>query len=386
MSKTKIIVEQIYPGIESTLKKPQDLKKYMNVISKYIDTNSEKLFTPYPSERLFFLDSDKNAIFNCTTMSSKEIASVIKGSEYIKDSWKILNDPVNIASILIARFLMIHKKEKELKLSLTFFSCYQYALLYHKYLKYGANENVMMYTINSLTNKYKIKQVGTLYQTLEHIVMKCHDTYKDELLKGTDAGIATYVSGLRVRINDFLKNITNEYTNNFKNQNYMNVDVDDMSEENFKMADSDSYAVKRIADSAVNKLVTYGPDMELAKIAAQLSNVSQNEIREVVLKVCDKSTDDIHRLTVLILQLFLIENSKNNLNEIHMQKFISQCLDIYKKSNTTDKIVIEIKDILDKWLTLYSVKYKKTNREGTLSNFRKAMFIYFVLHIQINTR
>ena len=161
----------------------------------------------------------------------------------------------------------------------------------------------------------------------------------------------------------------------------MNYDSDDYSEENYHIADNLSYQIKRITDATVLKLNTYGPNMALANLAAQITQVSQNEIRNVITHLTDKDTEDVRKLCELILILFL-SDPKNDLSSIRTQEFLLTSIEIYKKSNTNDKVILDMKDILSKWLTKYSPKYNKTNRQATLSNFRKSIFVYFVLYIQ----
>ena len=57
------------------------------------------------------------------------------------------------------------------------------------------------------------------------------------------------------------------------------------------------------------------------------------------------------------------------------------CLQIYRRSNTTDKNIIKIKAILDKWLKDLGLM-DKTNRTATIVSFRKALFTFFVMEIQ----
>ena len=381
----KVIVGNLYSTVENNIKQKKIMDELFIHISKYFDYNSDKIFNALMTEKVLFLNSDKESVYTASGLNPSQIRDTIKKSEYIKDTWRILNEPLNTASILIIRYLTIAKKHDELKIFLTYYSFYFYSSIYHKYLPYGANESIMAYTINNLSNKFKIKQLGSLYKVIEHTAMTCHEKYEKELIRGEDGDLAKYVSGLKVRINDFVKNIKNEYTINHKNNKFMNYDVEDKSEENYREVDNTSFAVQRISDNATNKIMVNGPDMRLSKIAAQLSQVSQSEIRNVILQLSDDDIDNIHRLCELILQLFLFD-PKNSIEDVGMSKFLMECMEIYKKSNTNDPMILEIKEILDTWLMKYSEKYKKTNRAPTLSNFRRAIFTYFVLHIQINTR
>ena len=57
------------------------------------------------------------------------------------------------------------------------------------------------------------------------------------------------------------------------------------------------------------------------------------------------------------------------------------CLKIYKRSNTTNKNVIKIKAILDKWIDEVGVK-ENTGREATVLNYKKSFYTFFVLSIE----
>lgn len=380
-----ILIDDLYPTVEKTLSNKAVQQELIKNISYYFDKNSEIIHDIGIAQRIFFLNSDKEYIMNAAGLDNITIKNSIKKSKYIKGAWKILNEPLNIASVLILRYFTIKKDDKMLIPFLMYYSFYFYASLHYKYLPYGGNEDIMKYTINNLTYKFKIKEYGSLYKAIEAVVMKSHETYKDDLIRGEDGDLAKYISALKVRLNDVVKNIKNEYTINYNKQNYMNSEGDDYSEENFHEADNTSYNIRRIADSSLMKLMTYGPDVQLAELTAQLSQVSQNEIKNVIFHLSNNDSDDILRLCELILQLYLFE-SGNTTQDIYTNKFLSGCLEIYKKSNTNDKVVLEIKEILDRWLKKHSDKYKKTNREATLSFYRRAIYIYFVLHIQTSNR
>lgn len=379
-----IIVDNLYAKVVKNISKPDVKRKLAKAISEYFDENSEIINDIGISKRLFFLNKDKEAIFEAAGLDPKEIKDVIKQSEYISDTWKVLTEPLNIAAALLIRYFTI-SKDKMRDIFIVYYSFYFYASLHFKYLKYGANEDIMAYTINNLSYKFKIKETGSLYETIKAVVLKSHEKYAKDLVKGEDGDFAKYISAIKVRLNDVVKNLKNEYTKNYNEKNYLNADQDDYSEENYHDADNTSYAVKRISDASLMRLMTYGPDMRLVSMAAQLSEVSQSEIRNTVMHLSNNDAADISALSELILQLFLYDN-ENSIDQVSSKKFLVKCMEIYKKSNTSDKTIIKIKAILDKWLKRYSVKYRQTNREATLSNFRKAIFIYFVLHIETSSR
>jgi hypothetical protein len=95
----------------------------------------------------------------------------------------------------------------------------------------------------------------------------------------------------------------------------------------------------------------------------------------------EKSPSEIRELINLILQVYLFDD-KNSVDEIRSKKFIVHAIDLYKKSNTNDELVIKIKSILDQWLKENSDNYAKTQRKATLTNFRRALYYFFIFTIQ----
>ena len=74
-----------------------------------------------------------------------------------------------------------------------------------------------------------------------------------------------------------------------------------------------------------------------------------------------------------------LKDNKNSINSVGSKKFFSYVYEIYSKSNTKDKTVLDIKDILDVFLNKHSNKYSKTERAATKGAYRKALYLYFVL-------
>ena len=134
---SKILSDNLFPTVEKSLKNPSNINLLISSARKYFNTNATTVFDSGLTNRIFFLDTDKKAIFKASGLDPKNIKDVIKSAPYIKDSWKIMNEPLNTVSALIARYLTIQRKEKELTVFLTYYSFYFYTSVYHKYLPYN---------------------------------------------------------------------------------------------------------------------------------------------------------------------------------------------------------------------------------------------------------
>ena len=378
--------DNIYPVIDGSLKSNSHvIVEIQNIVSEYLDRNMNKLSTSGPIYRTLFLDNDKNAIFKATGTSPELVNRVIKESAYIKNHWRNIASPFNVVIALLISWAKRHKKEDFSVYLVMYLVLSMYPSLHSKYFPYEPNPQIMDYTINNLSNKYKIKQQGTIWNALLDTAIVCDKTYSQNIVRATDKDITDYIEAMKTRLNALLKKIKNEFTKNYNDKNIIGVEKDNEDKDNFSMAESNSYAVERLANSVSLKIAINGVDPKIVQIAAKLNDIAVNDLRTTVTQmVTDKeNSKDIKKVIGDILLLFLTD-TRNSITEIRSNKFILECLKIYKKSNTGNKIIIEIKKYLDKWLAKYSDRYKASNRTATLNSFRRALFTYFVFTIQAN--
>lgn len=378
--------DNIYPVIDGSLKSNSHvIVEIQNIVSEYLDKNMNKLSTSGPIYRTLFLDNDKNAIFKATGTSPELVNRVIKESAYIKNHWRNIASPFNVVIALLISWAKRHKNEDFAMYLVMYLVLSMYPSLHSKYFPYEPNPQIMDYTINNLSNKYKIKQQGTIWNALLDTAVVCDKTYTQNIIRATDKDITDYIEAMKTRLNALLKKIKNEFTKNYNDKNIIGVEKDNEDKDNFSMAESNSYAVERLANSVSLKIAINGVDPKIVQIAAKLNDIAVNDLRTTVTQmVTDKeNSKDIKKVIGDILLLFLTD-THNSITEIRSNKFILECLKIYKKSNTGNKIIIEIKKYLDKWLAKYSDRYKASNRTATLNSFRRALFTYFVFTIQAN--
>jgi len=378
---SKLFLDELYPKVEYHLKQNSISMNLQRHIIKFIDKNSEVLYHNAPSKRLYFRDIDKEIVMKLCDFTPKEISNVIKKNEFIGTTWRTLNQPHFWILLLAVKFYMENKKEKEMYQTLVFLTLCFYSSIQYKYFRYEPNENIMAYTINNLSNKYDIKKFGTVFKMLFETCKGNHEFYINELKSGDDLGLRTYISGLRTRINSKIQNIFDEFEKVRKQGLYLNLDEENQDEENFHEMDNASFQIVKISEKVTLKILTGRIEEKLLRIAAQNNGINVNSLRTAVYNIIDKKNHEVKDFIVLILQMYLI-TGKNEVKSISSKKFILECINTYSKSNTVDKTVLQIKSILDKWLIDCSEKYVKTNRVASKSNFRKAIFFYFIFIIQ----
>lgn len=379
MANNNVLLTELYPTVEKSLSNPKNTKDILNAVNSFLDRNAEKLTTVGPVHRIIFSEADMKKLYDAIGTGPNEIKRLIEKSTVIKSQWQIMNNPFNSAIAMTIRYAML-KNQKLLQPLLIYLTMSMYPSIHKKYFDFEPHENIMNYTINNLSNKYKIKQQGTIYNALVDTTKNCYDNNLNKLKKGMDKDIVDFIMDEKTRLNSLIKNISKEFYANHEAGKYLNTESDSFEEDNYHESDSNVYAINKMSNQVVLKLVVDGPDMKIVNLSAKLCQVSVSELRNYVsTMIVSEKREDITEIVNSILFLYLFD-SQNTLDEIRTNKFLIYCSEVYKKSNTSDENIIKIKKILDKWLEDLGT-YKKTQRLATINNFRRSLYMFFVMTI-----
>ena len=380
---TSVILANIYPKVEQAFTSEETQRKFSAIVASYVDRNVNRLSTAGPSKRTLFSDMERNKVYDLIDFDPKVCKAIVKQSNYIKASWKIVNDPFNLVMMMILRYAKLNKLDQINQLAVTYLTLSMYPSLHYKYFKFEPNEAIMQYTINNLSNKFKVKQVGNILQALVDTTALADKTYDKNIRHANDKELTDYINAYKTRLNSLIKKIRDAFEKDYRSGNYMNTERDNEDENDFKTSDSNSLLIQRIVDQVVLKLSVNGPDSRIVDISAKMNQVSVNETRNTLNQLTQNKDEsvNIRALCESILYLYLF-NGENHVNDLNGSKFLTFCLAVYKKSNTNDENVIKVKSILDTWIEKYSETYRKTQRVATLNNFRRALYTFFVFTLQ----
>lgn len=380
---TSVILANIYPKVEQAFTSKETQRKFSAIVASYVDRNVNRLSTAGPSKRTLFSDMERNKVYDLIDFDPKICKAIVKQSNYIKASWKIVNDPFNLVMMMILRYAKLNKLDQINQLAVTYLTLSMYPSLHYKYFKFEPNEAIMQYTINNLSNKFKVKKVGNILQALVDTTALADKTYDKNIRHANDKELTDYINAYKTRLNSLIKKIRDAFEKDYRSGNYMNTERDNGDENDFKTSDSNSLLIQRIVDQVVLKLSVNGPDSRIVDISAKMNQVSVNETRNTLNQLTQNKDEsvNIRALCESILYLYLF-NGENHVNDLNGSKFLTFCLAVYKKSNTNDENVIKVKSILDTWIEKYSETYRKTQRVATLNNFRRALYTFFVFTLQ----
>jgi hypothetical protein len=257
----------------------------------------------------------------------------------------------------------------------------------------------MDYTISNLSNRYILKQTGTIQGMIEHTVMVALlGEYGDKKAKGMDTelkrcndkDVLDIVYAIEHRISENVKKIAQLFYENHKNEKFIFKESDVVSEEEYHVSDSTSYAINRVtmAVSAsiigsgfdkvtvINRAISLNPGTSAKKLVAMLDTIVEEDRKSISGFISD------------ILTLFVYKGTGNKIEEIRSMRFLSEALQIYK-SNAQDEITERVKEKLRQWIDMTSVKYGRnfiSKGKTSIDTYKRAIYTCFIFKIMESTK
>lgn len=383
----------ILRGFEARVKKavsnPAALSAALSLMQKYFDVNHSIIFDNSPGQKLIFAIRDQNAIFDLTGIAPEEVASFIetdlkghvKEFGYVNkrgEAFVLLNDPFTMLSWLVIRQLCIEKKDRQMEIVIMYLAIKFFSSRQRRSFPFQPNPNIMSYTINNLSNKFKYKQLQNNYNVIKDTVMVSHATYKDILIKGTDEAYLSYIPQMENRIGKIINAIAEEYYRNREQKNYLNTEKSFDDEGDVVDGGNISDTIHQLAEAVLHDFVSQKINMGLTKMVSEKNNIPFTTVYQSLNEIRIKESPET--LTTLYKQLFNIisDADKTAFERVCSADFITTAMRQISISNTTNVDLIAIKSTLDRLLNDHCSKYASTNRIPTRMAYRNAVYSYFV--------
>ena len=372
----RILVNEVYPILSENISSHINDIKMIN--SKFIQKNNDTLTMVGPMKNILFTDTIKNELMTAFGLTNDVVKKAMLKSRDIINDAKVIN-PFNISCALALKY-GLEKKNKDLINNLTFLLTMSfYPSVYSKYYQYDPNKTVMEYVVANLSNKYKLKKIGLLNYLIE-MGKTCLDNHTANLLKGDDKAFVKLINDIKSRLNQFMKNIRNEFDIAYKNNKAILTFTTDFSGDEYKVADNVSFTISNCTQNALQALVMRSDSTTLiVKYSANIVNFSVNELRNILWRMTSegKLLVELEKIIESIL-IYYLQDRAMNPNTIHSNNFLTYSLELYKtKTNTQNKIIMKHLDTIMKELDIYT-NYPKQNSQLII---RKAIYIFIVMTI-----
>lgn len=384
MKMTSVIKNNIYPIISKALDKNKT--KYKKNIKEFIEDRSKELYDIAPYTRIPFSQTDIDKFFKSIGVSEREIKQELTKTYYwnMRFNPQAAKDPFTVSMIMVIRYFILKDDRTNAEISsiyLAFSGRFYPSIHYGKFPKVQPVEykHVMDYVVNNmLTQKFDLKREGSVFGAIKSICITWLNTYDKIFRNPDDEDVADLIQQLHGRIKSFMNNIASLYYKAYEEGNYISYDSDSESDENYRIADTDSLKAERYVENTMNNINSNNIDMEICGMASD-SNVKVVEVRSIIESI--QSDPDnvpiIKELLRIIISEYMINSKTKNVASLD---FVTKS--ISPKPNTKNKNIIRQKEIIESWLDENSAQYRKRkSREATKSSYYKSILKYYVLLI-----
>ena len=385
MQDTTSIKDSIYPAVETALKNNTNLNNWRRFISKFMQTRQKELFSNMPSKQMYYSENDVQEFFKSTGIDRKIVKEGIKNTYYFKMANfnpSYAKDESTVALLCMVKYFKDNKDDKNLELALInmSFSGKYYPSIFFKHYRFEPAEYVMEYVItHMLSQKYDIIKYGNVIGAIKSVSKTWHETYNSRFNSFHDEDCTYLIQQLHNRIDSFISNIADLYYKAYEDKDIISYDTDDMSDDNYHIADNDSYKVERITQATMKTINTKGINYRNCKISSN-DNVKFDELKSIIEMLVNNDSNQplIKEYISILITLYFVQ-TKNR--EVKHTDFI--IFAVKPTPNAKNKYVKRRKELLDQILINNSEYFmRRRARPATEAAYYRAVNTYFALTIQ----
>ena len=385
MKDTTSILDKAYPEVERALSIKNNITKWKQFMSKFIQSRQKELYSNMPSKQIYYSADDVTNYFNSTGIDKKVIISAIKETYYYKMASfnpSYAKDESTIALLCMVRYFKKEKMNNELNLALInmAFSGKFYASVFYKAYRFDPVEYVMDYVVNNmLTAKYELIKSGNVIGAVKSIADTWISAYDSRFKDFTDEDCAYLIQQLHNRVDSFMHNIAVLYYKAYEDKDYITYDSDNISEDDYHLADNDSFKLSKSVEAAMNEITSKGVDYTNCNRASN-NDVKFNELKQILESILNNKENLllIKEYITILVALFFRDSKVKDVRDL---SFISYS--IKTTPNSKDKYILRKKELLDLILTNNSEQFlRRRSRAATEASYYRSINAYFALTIQ----
>ena len=383
-----ILYDRFYHRIENVIKQQKNLVTLRQIFGEIISRNNEALSSSVPDKAVFVDNRIERKYFTLLEIDPKEILQALKDSDYIKDEWQTVKNPMYISLILLVIYFNNNKKTDMVDQTMFICSLYMYRNVRSKYFKRTSEStiNIMNYTISRLTYKNDIKKYGSIMKLIgkktEIFLNNWLVERKSEVTGAvSDDVICKMINDNHRRYSTVMNNFYAEFKKDSLSGNYLNVDQDINEDDKFIESDNVSFMVEKNTQKVMNTFIlsSYPNPLILQHTVAIENGCSINNLRNMM-NYLHANEKEMERLIRIILQIFLFEYKKKT-DDIKTADFLTIMRTHYKKQTDNNANLNDLKRGIDNVIQGSGLG-KKITRAATLNDCKKALLLYILFFIQ----
>ena len=385
MKNTTVFRDSVYPVIEKYMK--TNKRKYDNHVKKFIKDRITELNETGPYSRIIQNESQKEEFWKDTGLDKKEISNFMCHTYYANMSIKPVaaKDVYTMTLLNIVRYFYMNNMKKDLEMAMIHlsFSGKCYPSVHYNSFPILPYPHVMDYVINNkLSYKYDIKKYGTVIDSIKSLNQTWITTYTSKVKNWDDTDVVYMLDQLLDRMKSFMKNIATEYYKAYKAEEYLTYSSDNLDEDDYRLADSNSLKIGRAVENGMNYITTGKVNFTICK-ASSSSNVNTNQVKALIeLIISDKNNLPLLReLMTIIVSEFYKDKPTGNVNSAEFIVY-----SIKPRPNTKNNEILRMQEIQQIFLKQSDEYMRRMKRTATKISYIKALQSYIVYSIHNSNR
>ena len=382
---TSAIRDMLYPEIEKILNTQRGMSAYKKNISDFISMRTVDIYDNIPCARIYFREDDVKALFNSIGLDMSVATNALSNTYYdeiTNFNPKAAKDEFTVTLLSIIRYFYMKKMKKDMEISMIYlaFSGKFYPSIHYRSFPITPARHVMEYVVNNnLTQKFDIVSQKSLFGVMNSISNTWINTYGSRMKEYDDADVVYLVQQFHSRIGSFMKNLAEEYYKAYADKDsYMTYDSDNLSEDDYHLADNISLKIQRESEKAINSLNTSGVDYKICKMCSD-SNIKPAEVQSIIESVLStpENLGLVKEFINLLIVCYYTFNKGTDVRDVSFITYSAQA-----KPNAKQKEIVRQKDIIEIILSENSPSYlRRKSRLATANSYQRAIKMYFVLLI-----
>lgn len=385
MKDTTSILNVAYKQVETKIK--NNLSGYKKCVSKYINSRSDILYANAPYQKMYFSQNDIDDFYQSTKIDQSVIKGAIANTYYAgiaNFNPSYAKDDFVVSMMCLIRYFKLKNDSKNLDLAMIHLASsgkYYTSIFHGSFPTFDPQEHIMEYVVTHMcNNKFDIVREGTIIGALRSICNTWIQSYGQRFKDFHDDDVVYLIQQLHNRIRSFMNNIAELYYKAYEDKEYyITYDSDNLTDNDYHLADSDSLKMERIVNATMNEINTHGVDHKICKTASN-DNVKVTELKSIIENILDKPENIpyIREYITLMVACYFQQSKNKDVRDLDFVTF-----SIKTKPNTKDKHIIRQGELLDIILLNNSEHFKRRrNRAATEQAYYRAINAYFALLIQ----
>lgn len=376
------------PYITKELAKPRVRDTIVEFVSKFLDDHVTQLSTSGPVHIFTFSDKETSVLYDLFKINDEKLYELYE--QTIKETYygnisKFITGWIKHAphKLLITSMLIeaLQKSYDDILVCCKYMWAFsEYPLVYRNFWKIGVKEEVMNYTIEHLSSKYKVTNMKNLKELLYYHADKSVQSEQERLKTGLDHTYFDFMRRMRNQMNNNFRNIANVYYQNDKMD--LTQHTKDSQFDDGTLADQEGHTTNtaRAIDNTISKFEVGTVDKSVVGIVAEAAKIDKDTTITYINRILTTKGNNLNRLIEDIITSFFTRNPTNS--SLGTTEFLTYGLSLYRSIGTSkDPMYQDIKVILHQWMYDILDIRSTYSSEGTIINYTRAIFNYVIFMI-----